>query len=103
MTRRATVTSTTGALRLPGLSVEAAQTLIQRDIAAIGIDTPSVDYGPSTTYKVHHTTLPHDIYNIENIANLGSVPIRGFSVVVAPVDVKGGSGAPARVFAVIRP
>jgi len=92
-----------GALHFPGLSVEAAQLLVQRDIAAIGIDTPSVDYGPSTAYEVHHTTLPRDIYNIENVANLAAVPTRGFTVVVAPVNVKGGSGAPARVFAVARP
>ena len=85
------------------MSVEAAQLLVQRDIAAIGIDTPSVDYGPSTAYEVHHTTLPKDIYNIENVANLAAVPTRGFTVVVAPVNVKGGSGAPARVFAVARP
>ena len=92
-----------GSLHFPGLSVEAAQVLVQRDIAAIGIDTPSVDYGPSTAYEVHHTTLPKDIYNIENVANLAAVPTRGFTVVVAPVNVKGGSGAPARVFAVARP
>lgn len=92
-----------GALHFPGLSVEAAETLIQRDIAAIGIDTPSVDYGPSTAYEVHHATLPHDIYHIENVANLLAVPVKDFSVVVAPAYVKGGSGAPARVFAVVRP
>ena len=40
-----------GALHFPGLSVEAAQLLVQRDIAAIGIDTPSVDYGPSTRVR----------------------------------------------------
>lgn len=92
-----------GALHFPGLSLEAAETLIQRDVAAIGIDTPSVDYGASTAFEVHHATLPHDIYHIENVANLLAVPVKGFSVVVAPVNVKGGSGAPARVFAVVRP
>ena len=88
---------------LPWSVVEAAQLLVQRDIAAIGIDTPSADDGPSTADQVHHTTLPRDIYNIENVANLAAVPTRGFTVVVAPVNVKGGSGAPARVFAVARP
>jgi kynurenine formamidase len=92
-----------GALHFPGLSVEAAETLVQRDIAAIGIDTPSVDYGPSTAYEVHHTTLPHQVYNIENVANLLAVPTQGFSVVIAPANVKGGSGAPARIFAIVRP
>ena len=62
-----------------------------------------MDYGPSTAYEVHHTTLPHDIYHIENVANLLAIPTKGFTVLVAPANVKGGSGAPARVFAVVRP
>jgi kynurenine formamidase len=91
-----------GAMHFPGLSEEAAQVLVQRDIAAVGIDTPSVDYGISSAYEVHHVTLPHDIYNIENVANLQSLPATGFTVVVAPANIKGGSGAPTRLFAVIR-
>jgi kynurenine formamidase len=90
-----------GAMHFPGLSVEAANVLVERDVAAIGIDTPSVDYGMSTAFEVHHVTLPHNIYHIENVANLLAVPITGFTVVVAPINIKGGSGGPARLFAVV--
>ena len=92
-----------GSMHFPGLSVEAAETLLQRDVAAIGIDTPSVDYGASSGFEVHHVTLPKSIYHVENAANLAAIPATGFTVVVAPLDIKGGSGAPARVFAVVRP
>ena len=92
-----------GAMHFPGVSAEAATLLTaDRDVAAIGIDTPSIDYGPSSAYEAHHITLPHKVYNIENAAHLTDLPPTGFTVVVAPVNVKGGSGAPARVFAIVR-
>jgi kynurenine formamidase len=91
-----------GAMHFPGLAPEAATVLVERDVAAVGIDTPSIDYGASTEYESHHITLPHKVYNIENAARLADLPPSGFTVVVAPANVKGGSGAPARVFAIVR-
>jgi kynurenine formamidase len=90
-----------GVKHFPGLSVEAAQRLVDRKVAAVGIDTASIDYGPSTAFEAHHTTMPHDIYHVENAANLGSLPARGFTVVVAPVALTGGSGGPTRIFALL--
>ena len=90
-------------MHFPGVSAEAATLLTaDRDVAALGIDTPSIDYGLSSAYEAHHITLPHKVYNIENAAHLTDLPPTGFTVVVAPVNVKGGSGAPARVFAIVR-
>ena len=92
-----------GAMHFPGFSSEAATVLTEdRDVAALGIDTLSIDYGPSTAYEAHRITLPHKVYNIENAAHLADLPPTGFTVVVAPVNVKGASGAPARVFAIVR-
>ena len=71
----------------------------ERKAAGIGIDTPSVDYGPSSTFETHRTTMPQNVFHIENAANLTTLPTRGFTVVVAPVKIAGGSGAPTRVFA----
>ena len=90
-----------GVKHFPGLSVEAAQRLVDRKVAAVGIDTASIDYGPSTGFEAHHTTMPHNIYHIENAANLGGLPARGFTVVVAPIALTGGSGGPTRVFALL--
>jgi kynurenine formamidase len=46
--------------------------------------------------------MPLNVYHIENAAHLTSLPRQGFMVVVAPVAIRGGSGAPARVFAILQ-
>lgn len=91
-----------GAMHFPGLSPEAATFLAhERRVTGIGIDTPSVDYGPSTTFDVHRTTHARNIYHVENAAGLTALPPRGFTVVVAPINIEGGSGGPTRLFALL--
>jgi len=91
-----------GVRHFPGLSVEAAQLLARdRHVAAIGIDTGSIDYGPSEQFEAHKTSMPLGVYHIENAANLRDLPATGFTVVVAPIKIKDGSGGPARVFALL--
>ena len=90
-----------GVKHFPGLSVEAAALLArERKVAGIGIDTPSVDYGPSAKFETHHTTMPENVYHVENATNLTRLPPRGFTVVVAPINLVGGSGGPTRVLAI---
>ena len=87
----------------PGLSVAAASLLAkERHVAAIIIDTPSIDFGPSAQFEAHHLTMPAGLYHVENAANLTSLPPAGFTVVVAPIKIKGGSGGPTRVFALLQ-
>ena len=91
-----------GVLHFPGLSVEAARYLLDHaQLAGIGIDTSSVDYGPSTDFPVHQITMPAGVYHLENVANLGKLPPIGFSVIALPLKLGGGSGAPARVVALV--
>ena len=92
-----------GVKHFPGLSVDAARYLASdRKVAGIGIDTASIDYGPSKHFEAHQTTMSLGLYHVENAAHLAEVPPMGATVVVAPIDVRGGSGGPARVFALIR-
>jgi kynurenine formamidase len=92
-----------GVKHFPGLSAEADEYLARdRKVAGIGIDTPSIDYGPSTAFEAHHVSLPLNVYHIENAAHLTTLPPTGFMVMVAPIDIAGGSGGPARVFAFLR-
>jgi kynurenine formamidase len=92
-----------GVKHFPGLSVEAAAYLaVEREVAAIGIDTPSVDHGPSQSFEVHRLTMTKNVYHIENAARLTALPATGFTVVLAPVALAGGSGGPARVLALVR-
>lgn len=90
-----------GVMHFPGYSVQAAQFLLQRGVVGLGIDTLSVDYGPSKNFEVHRITLPAGLYHLENLRNLERLPAVGAWVVVAPLKLAGGSGAPVRVLAFI--
>jgi len=88
-----------GVMHFPGLSVAASHLLRERKVRAVGIDTLSTDPGPSTTFEQHKHFLTGGGYHIENLADLSMLPPVGAFFVVAPLPVKDGSGAPARVFA----
>ncbi|MDZ7343280.1 MAG: cyclase family protein [candidate division KSB1 bacterium] len=91
-----------GVMRFPGFSEDAVEFMIkERDIKAIGIDNLSVDPGFSTDFKVHRALNSAGKYALENVANLDKLPPRGFFVIVAPIKIRGGSGGPARIFAVL--
>lgn len=92
-----------GVKHFPGIHPDAAAYLAKdRKVAGIGIDTPSVDYGPSAKFETHHLTMPLNVFHIENAANLTMLPASGFTIVVAPIKLAGGSGGPTRVFALFR-
>jgi kynurenine formamidase len=84
----------------PGFSVEAAMWLAnQRDIAAIAVDTISLDPGNSTTFPVHNEFLATGRYGIESLANLSAVSRHHRQAVVGAVPWQDGSGGPCRVLA----
>ncbi len=92
-----------GVMHFPGYSQEAAKFLVEaRNVLGLGIDTLSIDYGPSKDFPVHHYTLAHSLYHLENVANLDHAPPHGGIVVVAPAKLEGGSGAPVRILALVR-
>jgi len=89
-----------GVMHFPGYSLDAAKFLVEaRNALAVGIDTLSIDYGPSKDFPVHHYTLSHSLYQLENVANLSHVPASGSTVVVAPMKLENGSGSPVRILA----
>ncbi len=90
------------ALHFPGLDPDAASWLAaERAIGAIGIDTPSIDHGPSTTFDAHVRLFEANIPALENVARLEELPPSGFWVVALPISIRGGSGAPARIVALL--
>ncbi|RNC87982.1 MAG: cyclase family protein [Winogradskyella sp.] len=90
-------------LHFPGLSPEAATWLVEnRSINAIGIDTPSIDYGQSEYFKSHVILLSENIPAFENITNLDQLPAKDFEVIALPMKIKDGSGAPLRIIAKVK-
>ena len=89
-------------LHFPGLSPEAATWLVEtRNINAIGIDTPSIDFGQSEYFESHVILLSNDIPAFENLTSLQELPEKGFQVIALPMKIEGGSGAPLRIVAVL--
>jgi kynurenine formamidase len=89
-----------GTFHFPGFGKAALDWLLrEREISCIGVDTLSLDPGNSTTFDVHKTLLGADLYGIENLANLRSIPARGATVIVGLIPWEDGSGGPARVLA----
>jgi kynurenine formamidase len=91
-------------LHFPGLHPDAAKWLVEnRKINAVGLDTASIDYGQSTTFASHVALMTNNIPAFENVANLDKLPAKGFQVMALPMKIKGGSGAPLRIVALVPP
>jgi kynurenine formamidase len=89
-------------LHFPSYGREAAEYLVRRrKIGAIGVDTASIDYGPSKDFIVHRTVLGADVPGLENLDGLEALPDTGFWVIALPMKIAGGSGAPLRAIAVL--
>ncbi|MGH7895013.1 MAG: cyclase family protein [Candidatus Binatia bacterium] len=89
-------------LHFPGLHPEAARWLVrERAIKAVGVDTPSIDYGQSALFESHVALFAANVPAFENLANLEQLPARGFTVVALPMKIRGGSGGPLRVVAIV--
>jgi kynurenine formamidase len=89
-------------MHFPGFSEQAAKFLVDaRQVSGLGIDTLSVDPGVSKNYPVHQYVAAHNVYNLENVADLGQVPASGAILIVAPAKLEGGSGGPVRLFALL--
>lgn len=88
-------------LHFPGIAPDAAQWLVARAVHAVGIDTPSIDRGQSTTFETHVVLLGANIPGLENVANLDRLPPTGAFVVALPMKIRGGSGGPLRIVAIV--
>ena len=91
-----------GKMHFPGFSAEAARWLVkERQIRGVGIDTLSIDHGPSKDFIVHHVINGAGRYGLENVAQLDKLPARNFFLIVAPIKITTGTGGPTRLFAVV--
>jgi kynurenine formamidase len=92
----------TANLHFPGISREAAELLArERKLDGIGIDTASLDHGPSKDFIAHQVLNGANIYGLENVANLERLPPKGATLIALPMKIKGGTGGPARIIAIL--
>lgn len=91
-----------GVKHFPGFHIEATQMLLEETTAvAMAVDTLSLDHGPSADFATHYAWLPSGRYGIENLAGLADVPAAGATLVVGAPTHPGGTGGPARIFAMV--
>ena len=89
-------------LHFPSYGAEAARYLVeQRKAGALGVDTASIDHGPSKDFIVHQIANGADVPGLENIANLEELPATGAWVIALPMKIAGGSGGPVRIVALV--
>ena len=91
----------TSNLHFPGISKEAAALLAERKVDAVGLDTPSLDHGPSRDFAAHRAFAAANVYGLENVANLDRLPPIGATLIALPMKIKGGTGGPTRIIAII--
>lgn len=96
---------TEGIAHYPGWSLDVLKYLYEeRKITASGHETTDTDPGIATSkgdYSLEAYILNQNHYQIELLTNLDQVPEAGALVVVSFPKPKGGSGFPARVFAIL--
>jgi arylformamidase len=86
--------------RNPGLSVAAAKYLIEKKVGLVGIDSPNIDMGKDSKFKVHHVLLKRGVLILENLCNLEKIPISNFRLIVLPLKLKNATGSPVRAVAI---
>jgi kynurenine formamidase len=89
-------------LHFPGIGEEAARLFVERGVDAVGIDTASIDHGPSTHFLSHRVLGEAEIPGLENLTGLDALPARGSWVIALPMKIAGGSGGPLRAVALLK-
>jgi kynurenine formamidase len=87
----------------PGFHGETAHMLMtERRVKGLGVDTLSLDLGIETgLFPVHYSWLPSGRWGIECLANLDALPEGGAHLVLGGPKVRGGTGGPSRVIALV--
>ncbi len=85
----------------PGVSVEVAEYLVERGVAALGVDTLSPDPPLALrTQPIHPLVLEKQVLIVENLCNLDRLP-DFFLFLALPLKIRGGSGSPIRAVAAV--
>ena len=85
----------------PGVSMDTAEYLLTKQVAAIGVDTLSPDPPEALrTQPIHPVVLEKQVLIIENLCNLDQLP-DFFLFLAFPLKIREGSGSPIRAVALV--
>jgi kynurenine formamidase len=89
-------------LEFPGYGADAVRLLAEeRNVAVLGVDSASIDFGPSQDFIAHRVAAAAGVVNLENLTNLEQLPVTGATILALPMKIGGGSGGPVRVIALV--
>ncbi len=89
-------------LHFPSYGEEAARLLVyDRGAKLLGVDTASIDYGPSEDFIVHQVAAAAGVPGLENLTALERLPETGAWLIALPMKIESGSGGPARAVALL--
>jgi kynurenine formamidase len=70
-------------------------------VSGVAVDTMSLDHGASKDFAFHITWLGGGRWGLEGVANLGEVPATGATLIVGGPKIKGATGGPSRLLALV--
>lgn len=74
-------------------------------ITGFGVETVGIDAGIAggfdPMFPAHYFLLGHDKYGLTQLRNVDKLPTLGAVLVASPLPIVGGTGSPARVFALV--
>jgi kynurenine formamidase len=90
----------------PGVSAAGAQWIAANaSISGFGVETVGIDAGQAANFDpmfpVHSFLLGADKYGVTSLRHVDRLPVLGATLIVAPLPIVGGTGSPARVFALV--
>ena len=82
----------------PELSQEAVELIVSKEVNRIGIDAPGLGR-PDRHSDLDRFCAEHDVFVVENLANLERLTTDAFKIYCFPINLTGSSGLPVRVVA----
>jgi kynurenine formamidase len=88
--------------QLPRISLELARWLVERQVALIGVEPPSVAdvNNLQELTAVHQTLFRGNVLIVEGLANLDQLQRERIEFIALPLKITGGDGSPVRAVAI---
>jgi D-apiose dehydrogenase len=87
---------------LPRISIELARWLVEREVALIGVEPPSIAdvNNVAELTEVHQTLFRGGVVIVEGLANLDQITQPEVEFIALPLNIPGGDGCPVRAIAI---